>query len=85
MPLSSGVVEKQHRRDQYLVDQTARSINFKDYPDQYDLDDNRENPVLPFFELNAIVAATDNFSSSKKLGQGGFGSVYKVISLPSIT
>ncbi|CAN1124011.1 G-type lectin S-receptor-like serine/threonine-protein kinase At4g03230 [Linum perenne] len=32
---------------------------------------------VPFFELEIILAATDNFSSSNKLGQGGFGPVYK--------
>ncbi|XP_059660717.1 G-type lectin S-receptor-like serine/threonine-protein kinase At1g11410 isoform X2 [Cornus florida] len=32
---------------------------------------------LPFFDLSTIVAATDNFSSANKLGQGGFGTVYK--------
>ena len=34
---------------------------------------------LPFFDLKAIAAATDNFSTANKLGEGGFGSVYKVI------
>ncbi|KAL9236658.1 hypothetical protein vseg_011299 [Gypsophila vaccaria] len=29
------------------------------------------------FEFNAIRSATDNFSITNKLGQGGFGSVYK--------
>ncbi|CAN0924193.1 G-type lectin S-receptor-like serine/threonine-protein kinase RKS1 [Linum grandiflorum] len=34
-------------------------------------------PELPFFSLNVIRAATNNFSSDNKLGRGGFGSVYK--------
>ena len=33
---------------------------------------------LPLFELATIVSATNNFSINKKLGQGGFGPVYKV-------
>ena len=33
---------------------------------------------LPFFTRNEIAAATDNFSLANKLGEGGFGSVYKV-------
>ncbi|XP_020541019.2 cysteine-rich receptor-like protein kinase 15 [Jatropha curcas] len=32
---------------------------------------------LPIFDLAIIEAATDNFSGSNKLGQGGFGTVYK--------
>lgn len=31
------------------------------------------------FDFGTIRAATDNFSDANKLGQGGFGSVYKVI------
>ena len=33
---------------------------------------------LPIFDLAAIANATDNFSNNKKLGEGGFGLVYKV-------
>ncbi|KAG5568241.1 hypothetical protein H5410_064745 [Solanum commersonii] len=31
------------------------------------------------YDFSAISAATDNFSDANKLGQGGFGTVYKVI------
>ncbi|XP_023642947.1 G-type lectin S-receptor-like serine/threonine-protein kinase At1g61550 isoform X1 [Capsella rubella] len=34
-------------------------------------------PGLQFFELKTIEIATNNFSLLNKLGQGGFGSVYK--------
>ena len=30
------------------------------------------------FSLSTIIAATDNFSFANKLGEGGFGTVYKV-------
>ncbi|XP_020250185.1 receptor-like serine/threonine-protein kinase SD1-8 isoform X4 [Asparagus officinalis] len=33
---------------------------------------------LPFFELVEIEAATNNFSNENKLGEGGFGPVYKM-------
>ncbi|KAM6576916.1 hypothetical protein CsatB_028753 [Cannabis sativa] len=32
---------------------------------------------LPFFDLHTISVATDNFSEANKLGEGGFGPVYK--------
>lgn len=35
-------------------------------------------PELPLFNFDCIAIATDNFSDENKLGQGGFGPVYKV-------
>ena len=37
-----------------------------------------EDMEVPFFTLATIVIATNNFSSYNKLGEGGFGFVYKV-------
>ena len=37
-----------------------------------------EDLDLPWFELHTISAATNNFSEKNKLGEGGFGPVYKV-------
>ncbi|MED6111355.1 hypothetical protein PIB30_051606 [Stylosanthes scabra] len=43
-------------------------------------DEARENKFeLPFFEFDTIVRATNNFSSDKRLGQGGFGPVYMIL------
>ncbi|XP_021829959.1 G-type lectin S-receptor-like serine/threonine-protein kinase At4g03230 isoform X1 [Prunus avium] len=39
--------------------------------------DDTEGFDVPFFELESILVATDYFSNSNKLGQGGFGPVYK--------
>ncbi|KAK6932450.1 S-locus glycoprotein domain [Dillenia turbinata] len=36
----------------------------------------QENGV-PFYDFTTIIAATNNFTSTNKLGHGGFGSVYK--------
>ncbi|KAJ9129472.1 hypothetical protein P3X46_033816, partial [Hevea brasiliensis] len=35
------------------------------------------HPEIAFFNLSTILAATDSFSPANKLGQGGFGVVYK--------
>ncbi|CAN1775123.1 G-type lectin S-receptor-like serine/threonine-protein kinase At4g27290, partial [Linum perenne] len=37
---------------------------------------NKEDMELPIFDLDTIVDATNNFSNSNKLGEGGFGPVY---------
>jgi len=34
---------------------------------------------LPFFDLALIFNATNGFSEDNKLGEGGFGPVYKVL------
>ena len=36
------------------------------------------NSVFTFFNFSQILEATKNFSVENKLGQGGFGPVYKV-------
>ncbi|GFS29475.1 cysteine-rich RLK (RECEPTOR-like protein kinase) 34 [Actinidia rufa] len=40
-----------------------------------------ENIELPIFSVVTIAEATNNFSFSNKIGEGGFGSVYKAISV----
>lgn len=37
-----------------------------------------DDPELPLFKLEVIREITNGFSDSNKLGQGGFGPVYKV-------
>ncbi|RDX96533.1 G-type lectin S-receptor-like serine/threonine-protein kinase, partial [Mucuna pruriens] len=52
--------------------ETRMSTEQKDQGGQEDLE-------LPFFDLVSIVNATNNFSIDNKLGEGGFGPVYKGI------
>ncbi|XP_059291439.1 G-type lectin S-receptor-like serine/threonine-protein kinase At4g27290 isoform X2 [Lycium ferocissimum] len=42
-------------------------------------ENNDEVVDVPYFHLETILAATDSFSNANKLGQGGFGPVYKGI------
>jgi hypothetical protein len=42
------------------------------------LAESNRHPDILVFDLSCIVAATDNFSPTNKLGEGGFGSVFKV-------
>jgi hypothetical protein len=39
-----------------------------------------EDVELPLFDFHTIASATNNFSFTNKIGEGGFGPVYKVIS-----
>ncbi|GMY31622.1 G-type lectin S-receptor-like serine/threonine-protein kinase At4g03230 isoform X2, partial [Fagus crenata] len=44
--------------------------------------DSRKHEVkMPLFSFTSVSAATDNFSDANKLGEGGFGPVYKGILL----
>ncbi|XLT86128.1 hypothetical protein HN873_007881, partial [Arachis hypogaea] len=43
-------------------------------PQEKEVDEAHEEKLeLPFFDFTTIVHATNNFSSDKRLGQGGFG------------
>ena len=45
----------------------------------------RKHPELQLFDLDTLLNATNKFSSDNKLGEGGFGPVYKVIVCPATT
>lgn len=49
------------------------------YKKHYENIFNREDTDLQSFDFQIIAQATGNFSSSNKLGEGGFGPVYKVL------
>ncbi|XP_062013326.1 G-type lectin S-receptor-like serine/threonine-protein kinase At1g11410 isoform X2 [Rosa rugosa] len=55
----------------------TRSIYLENSPCRTDPDDSGLKSDLPFFDLSTISAATKNFSNSNRLGEGGFGPVYK--------
>ncbi|XP_044481978.1 cysteine-rich receptor-like protein kinase 6 [Mangifera indica] len=47
--------------------------------DSYDIIQGQETQEFPHFSLGIILEATQNFSDENKLGEGGFGPVYKGI------
>ena len=65
------------RRSKYTPTVATSSTYFEE--SSRELDKSTRNSDLSFFDLSVIVAATDNFSVANKLGEGGFGSVYKVL------
>lgn len=44
----------------------------------FDFECGNEDMELITFDLATVSRATDNFSNNNKLGEGGFGPVYKV-------
>ena len=49
------------------------------------IDGQNEDLELPFYNLATIAIATNKFSSNNKLGEGGFGLVYKVTLIDQFT
>ena len=49
------------------------------------IDGQNEDLELPFYSLATIAIATNKFSSNNKLGEGGFGPVYKVTLIDQFT
>lgn len=72
---SKTVKNKSNRR---LFDSINGPHYHKDNFEADDIQTSRSHTDLAFFNLSTISAATDNFSQANKIGQGGFGSVYKV-------
>ncbi|XP_038710343.1 receptor-like serine/threonine-protein kinase SD1-8 isoform X4 [Tripterygium wilfordii] len=60
------------RSQDYLLNEVVISSK-RDYSSENNVDDLE----LPLFDFGTIVTATDNFANENKLGQGGFGCVYK--------
>ena len=54
---------------------SERSINANDIPN-----DRKKVPDRNVYSYECISTATNNFSLERKLGEGGFGPVYMVIS-----
>ncbi|BAT73813.1 hypothetical protein LR48_Vigan01g068900 [Vigna angularis] len=60
-----------------IIDPTRSTDLSTEFSGSTDLGLEGNKAELPFFTLTFLAAATDNFSEKNKLGQGGFGPVYK--------
>ncbi|KAK4772462.1 hypothetical protein SAY86_014237 [Trapa natans] len=71
------LMEEGHMQDAQVYD-VERALISEELPNEYF---HGERPLnsqeLPLMRLEVICEATDNFSVKNKLGQGGFGPVYK--------
>ncbi len=64
---------KEHKKSQVQGVLTATALELEEASTTHDHE-------FPFVKFDDIVAATNNFSKSFMVGQGGFGKVYKVTS-----
>ncbi|GLT83111.1 hypothetical protein SLE2022_014200 [Rubroshorea leprosula] len=69
LPELKGLPE---RSQEFLLNEMVISNRRSEYSGE-----KSEELELPLFDFDTIAIATDNFSLENKLGQGGFGSVYK--------
>ncbi|CBI25826.3 unnamed protein product, partial [Vitis vinifera] len=65
------------RQCKTLFNMSSKATRLKHYSKAKEIDENGENSELQFFDLSIVIAATNNFSFTNKLGRGGFGIVYK--------
>ncbi|PKI73771.1 hypothetical protein CRG98_005842 [Punica granatum] len=71
------IMKKRHRRTRPSATTSAAHYWVDESRNVQDLKYDSRTSDLPFFDLNTIATATNNFSFINKLGPGGFGSVYK--------
>eukprot|EP00258_Populus_trichocarpa_P020788 XP_024436807.1 G-type lectin S-receptor-like serine/threonine-protein kinase At4g27290 isoform X2 [Populus trichocarpa] len=64
----------QNEQDIFIRMDASEPGNFQRRSNNKDL---KEELELPFFNMDELACATNNFSVSNKLGEGGFGPVYK--------
>ncbi|KAM1888168.1 hypothetical protein ACFX13_046326 [Malus domestica] len=67
-----------NKRDQIRRGQFDSERRVKELIDTSEFKE-EEGIDVPFFDMQTILDATDNFSNANKLGQGGYGPVYKGI------
>nr|XP_027127297.1 G-type lectin S-receptor-like serine/threonine-protein kinase At4g27290 isoform X1 [Coffea arabica] len=72
-----GLILYLQRRKKKLAKQKKEELSGHNFSMAYTDEHNNKNLELPLLELSRIIKATNNFSFQNKLGEGGFGPVYK--------
>ncbi|PHU13120.1 hypothetical protein BC332_20050 [Capsicum chinense] len=73
----SLILYKQKRREDPVIEITGKLGGHSNNNDNSN-QSRHEDFELPVFDLLTLTNATDNFSFANKIGEGGFGQVYKV-------
>lgn len=72
------LIEEKKRQQELLFELGAATKPFVKYSNVKLENDGKKSNELQLFSFRSIATATNDFSVENKLGQGGFGPVYKV-------
>uniref|UniRef100_A0A7N2LSH3 non-specific serine/threonine protein kinase n=2 Tax=Quercus lobata TaxID=97700 RepID=A0A7N2LSH3_QUELO len=76
-----NIAKRQENRKIDQRNRTQRMLDSEDVQALIDLsefkEEDEEGIDVPFFDLESMLIATNNFSNENKLGEGGYGPVYK--------
>lgn len=69
-----------NRKDEEALLKELGPISYPNDTSEVNIEEDFSATGLPIIDLATLIHATNNFSNENKLGEGGFGPVYKVCS-----